>query len=70
MGAALRILIPSMMDTAGYFDSHIGYAMSLMAPGAVVGVMLCCKIAHEYNTQPNDLLTLWNRTVSAVSMYQ
>ncbi len=57
VGAALRILIPSMLKGAGYGDSVIGYAMSFVALGAIVGALLCGKVTRDFSTR--NLMLYW-----------
>ena len=57
VGAALRILIPSMMKHAGFADSLVGYAMSLTALGTIAGAMLCGKVARDFSTR--RLMLYW-----------
>ncbi|PMS35797.1 putative MFS family arabinose efflux permease [Trinickia symbiotica] len=56
-GAALRILIPSMLKGASYSESAIGYAMSAIAFGAIVGAALCSKIVSDFSTR--TLMLCW-----------
>lgn len=57
VGAALRILIPSMMKHAGFTDSLVGYAMSLTALGTIAGAALCGKVARDFSTR--RLMLYW-----------
>ncbi len=57
VGAALRILIPSMMKHAGFADSLVGYAMSLTALGTIFGAMLCGKVTRDFSTR--RLMLYW-----------
>jgi len=57
VGGALRILVPAMMKSAGFLDSHVGYAMGLTSLGAIVGVVLCGRIACDYSTR--RLMVCW-----------
>lgn len=57
VGAALRILIPSMMKQAGFTDSLVGYAMSLTALGTIAGAALCGKVARDFSTR--QLMLYW-----------
>ncbi|PTB22407.1 MFS transporter [Trinickia symbiotica] len=57
VGAALRILIPSMLKGASYSESAIGYAMSAIAFGAIVGAALCSKIVSDFSTR--TLMLCW-----------
>ncbi len=57
VGAALRILIPSMLKGASYSESTIGYAMSAIAFGAIVGAALCGRIVREFSTR--TLMLCW-----------
>jgi MFS family permease len=51
VGAALRILIPSMLKSSGYTDSLIGYAMSLTAFGTIAGALACSQFARDFSTR-------------------
>ncbi|WP_158907426.1 MFS transporter [Burkholderia sp. L27(2015)] len=57
VAAALRILIPAMMKSAGYSDSMIGYAMSLTALGTIAGAVLCARVARDFST--TSLMAYW-----------
>lgn len=57
VGAALRILIPSMLKGEGYSESTIGYAMSAIALGAIVGAALCSRIVRDFSTR--TLMLCW-----------
>jgi MFS family permease len=57
VGAALRILIPSMLKGASYSESTIGYAMSAIAFGAIVGAALCSRIVSDFSTR--TLMLCW-----------
>jgi MFS family permease len=57
VGAALRVLIPTMLKGAGFADSAIGYAMSFLALGAVVGALLCGSVSRDFSTP--SLMTYW-----------
>lgn len=57
VGAALRVLIPTMLKGEGFADSVIGYAMSFLALGAVVGALLCGSLARDFSTP--SLMTYW-----------
>jgi MFS transporter, DHA3 family, macrolide efflux protein len=58
VGAALRILIPAMLEGAGYADVIIGGAMSLIALGALVGAVMCGKTMLNFNTR--NLMFCWS----------
>jgi MFS transporter, DHA3 family, macrolide efflux protein len=57
VGAALRVLIPTMLKGEGYGDSIIGYAMSFLALGALAGALLCGSILRDFSTP--SLMTYW-----------
>ena len=57
VGAALRVLIPTMLKTHGYADSVIGYAMSFIALGALGGALLCGSLSRDFSTP--SLMTYW-----------
>ena len=57
VGAALRVLIPTMLKNEGFADSVIGYAMSFIALGAVIGALLCGSISRDFSTP--SLMTYW-----------
>jgi DHA3 family macrolide efflux protein-like MFS transporter len=57
VGAALRVLIPTMLKSEGFADSVIGYAMSFLALGAVVGALLCGSLSRDFST--GSLMTYW-----------
>lgn len=57
VGAALRVLIPTLLKNEGYGDSVIGYAMSVLAVGALGGALLCARIARDFSTP--SLMTYW-----------
>jgi MFS family permease len=57
VGAALRVLIPTMLKSEGFADSMIGYAMSSIALGAAVGALLCGSLSRGFSTP--GLLTCW-----------
>lgn len=57
VGAALRILIPAMMKGNGYDDSLIGYGMSLIAFGTIVGAVLCSKVIRDFSSR--NLMLFW-----------
>ncbi|PMS20175.1 MFS transporter [Trinickia dabaoshanensis] len=57
VGAALRVLIPTMLKAEGFVDSVIGYAMSLLALGAVAGALLCGNLSRDFSTA--SLMTYW-----------
>lgn len=57
VGAALRVPIPTMLKGEGFADSVIGYAMSFLALGAVIGALLCGSLSRDFST-PN-LMTYW-----------
>jgi MFS transporter, DHA3 family, macrolide efflux protein len=57
VGAALRILIPTMLKGHGYPDSVIGYAMSSIALGAMAGALLCSKAMRDFSTR--KLMAYW-----------
>ncbi|RDV00025.1 MFS transporter [Trinickia dinghuensis] len=57
VGAALRVLIPTMLKGAGFADSMIGYAMSFLALGAVIGALLCGSISRDFSTP--SLMSYW-----------
>lgn len=56
-GAAVRIMIPSMLQGAGHADSMIGYAMSFVAFGAIAGALLCTKVTRDFTT--GNLMLYW-----------
>lgn len=56
VGAALRILIPSMLKATGYGETTIGYAMSAIALGAIAGSALCVRMMRDFSTHR---LMLW-----------
>jgi DHA3 family macrolide efflux protein-like MFS transporter len=58
VGAALRILIPAMLKGSGYTDSIIGYAMSFIALGALVGALLCSRVTRDFSTR--NLMLYWS----------
>lgn len=66
VGAALQILIPSMIKTAGFTDSMIGYAMSLSALGTISGALLCAKITGDFSTR--KLMRYWGLYGLALSL--
>jgi MFS family permease len=57
VGAALRVLIPTMLKAHGYADSIIGYAMSFIALGALGGALLCGSLSRDFSTP--SLMTYW-----------
>lgn len=57
VGAALRVLIPTMLKGEGYADSVIGYAMSFIALGALSGALLCSSVSRDFSTP--SLMTYW-----------
>lgn len=57
VGAALRVLIPTMLKGAGYADSVIGYAMSVLALGALIGALVCSSVSRDFSTP--SLMTYW-----------
>jgi MFS family permease len=57
VGAALRVLIPTMLKAEGYADSVIGYAMSFIALGALGGALLCGSLSRDFSTP--SLMTYW-----------
>ena len=57
VGAALRVLIPTMLKSEGFADSVIGYAMSFLALGAVLGALLCGSLSRDFST--GSLMTCW-----------
>lgn len=57
VGAALRVLIPTMLKSEGYADSVIGYAMSFIAFGALGGAFLCSSVSRDFSTP--SLMTYW-----------
>lgn len=57
VGAALRVLIPTMLKGEGYADSIIGYAMSFLALGALAGALLCSSVSRDFSTP--SLMTYW-----------
>lgn len=57
VGAALRVLIPTMLKGEGFEDSTIGYAMSSLALGAVAGALLCGSVSRDFSTP--SLMTYW-----------
>ena len=57
VGAALRVLIPTMLIGEGYADSVIGYAMSFIALGALSGALLCSSVSRDFSTP--SLMTYW-----------
>ncbi|WP_206954982.1 MFS transporter [Trinickia acidisoli] len=57
VGAALRVLIPTMLKGAGFADSIIGYAMSFLALGAAAGALLCGSVSRDFSTP--SLMTYW-----------
>ena len=57
VGAALRVLIPTMLKGEGFADSAIGYAMSFLALGAVIGALLCGTLLRDFST--SGLMTYW-----------
>lgn len=57
VGAALRVLIPTLLKGAGYADSVIGYAMSLLALGALTGALVCGSVSRDFSTP--SLMTYW-----------
>jgi MFS family permease len=57
VGAALRVLIPTMLKAHGYADSLIGYAMSFIALGALGGALLCGSLSRDFSTP--SLMTYW-----------
>lgn len=57
VGAALRVLIPTMLKSEGFADSVIGYAMSFIALGALVGALVCSSISRDFSTP--SLMTYW-----------
>lgn len=57
VGAALRVLIPTMLKGAGYADSVIGYAMSFLALGALIGALVCSSVSRDFSTP--SLMTYW-----------
>jgi MFS transporter, DHA3 family, macrolide efflux protein len=57
VGAALRILIPALIRDAGFPDSHVGYATSLIALGTIAGAGLCARLVTRYGLQ--QLMKRW-----------
>lgn len=57
VGAALRILIPALLRDAGHADDVIGYAMSLMSLGAILGAALFTQLARDFSTRA--LMRYW-----------
>ncbi|RQM44220.1 MFS transporter [Paraburkholderia bannensis] len=57
VGAALRILIPAMLKSQGYEDSVVGYAMTAIALGAILGAAGFSKVASDYTTR--NLMAYW-----------
>lgn len=57
VGAALRVLIPTLLNGAGYADSVIGYAMSMLALGALIGALVCSSVSRDFSTP--SLMTYW-----------
>ncbi|WP_116139866.1 MFS transporter [Trinickia diaoshuihuensis] len=57
VGAALRVLIPTMLKAEGFADSVIGYAMSFLALGAVAGAFLCGALSRDFST--SSLMNYW-----------
>ncbi|MGN6319552.1 MFS transporter [Trinickia sp.] len=57
VGAALRVLIPTLLKGAGYADSIIGYAMSVLALGALLGALVCSSMSRDFSTP--SLMTYW-----------
>ena len=57
VGAALRVFIPTMLKAEGFADSVIGYAMSVLALGAMAGALLCGSLSRDFST-PN-LMAYW-----------
>jgi MFS transporter, DHA3 family, macrolide efflux protein len=51
VGGALRLLIPAFMRTQHFADSQIGYALSLMALGTMLGALLCGKMMQDCSTR-------------------
>jgi DHA3 family macrolide efflux protein-like MFS transporter len=49
-GCALRILIPALIKEGGHSDSLIGFSMSLMALGTIIGALLCPRVTTDYRT--------------------
>ncbi|TAM49639.1 MAG: MFS transporter [Paraburkholderia sp.] len=57
VGAALRVLIPTMLKSEGYADSVIGFAMSAIALGALSGALVCSSVSRDFSTP--SLMTYW-----------
>lgn len=57
VGAALRVLIPTMLKSEGYADSVIGFAMSAIALGALSGALVCGSVSRDFSTP--SLMTYW-----------
>jgi MFS family permease len=57
VGAALRVLIPTMLKGEGFADSTIGYAMSFLALGAMAGALVCSSVSRDFSTP--RLMTYW-----------
>lgn len=57
VGAALRVLIPTMLKGEGFADSVIGFAMSFLALGAVAGALVCGTLLRDFTT--SSLMTYW-----------
>ncbi|HVW49742.1 MAG TPA: MFS transporter [Trinickia sp.] len=57
VGAALRVLIPTMLKSEGYADSVIGFAMSAIALGAFSGALVCSSVSRDFSTP--SLMTYW-----------
>lgn len=57
VGAALRVLIPSLIRQHGLPDSVVGYAMSATAVGTIAGALVCARVLREFGTR--RLMLCW-----------
>ena len=57
VGGALRILIPALMKHHGHDDASIGWALSLMAGGTVLGALVCARVLRDFSTR--QLMRTW-----------
>jgi len=57
VGGALRILIPALMKHHGHADSMVGYALSLIAAGTILGSLLSAHVTRDFSTR--QLMRYW-----------
>jgi DHA3 family macrolide efflux protein-like MFS transporter len=57
VGAALRVLIPSVIRQHNLPDSFVGYAMSATAIGTIAGALVCTRVLHDFGTR--RLMLCW-----------